>query len=365
MTSHRLKLLIGAAAIATASTAIGNAAHSADYFAGKTINLIVGFSAGGTDMAARVFVRHIGRHIPGNPTVVVKNMPGAASAKAQNFVYEKARPDGLTISFNPFSSVPQLVGAAGVRFKYEKFTFIAGTQGTPFIVIARTDAVPGGLKKPLDILKAPRLAYAGRSALHTMDMPTTVTMKILDKKYNYVPGFRAVTKIRTSLETNETNITSASLGFYKNVILPSQFYKNGDVKAVWYFPGMDGDGNWLKSDIVPPGIPSLIDVFQDKFGGLPKGPDWEALKFFASVRTMNFFIAAPPGTDDKIADILRKGFKAAIEDERTKAEERKVLDFAYNYVDHESAKKTLLRLANADPKIVKYWKDHIDAGNRR
>ena len=107
------------------------------------------------------------------------------------------------------------------------------------------------------------------------------------------------------------------------MILPSSFYKNGDIKAVWYWPNMDGDGKWLRSDIVPKGIPSFVDVYQKQFGKMPTGADWKA-------------------------------FKMTIEDDITRAEERKVLDFAYDYIDHEAAKKTLARLANADPKFVKY-----------
>ena len=65
----------------------------------------------------------------------------------------------------------------------------------------------------MDVLKANRLVYAGRSSLHTMDMPTTVVLKLLGKNYTYVPVYRSVTKIRTSLEPKESNITSANLGF--------------------------------------------------------------------------------------------------------------------------------------------------------
>lgn len=159
----------------------------------------------------------------------------------------------------------------------------------------------------MDVLKSSRLVYAGRSSLHTMDMPTTVVLKLLGKKYTYVPGYRSVTKIRTSLESKESNITSPSLGFYKNVTLPSSFHKNGDIKAVWYWPNMDPEA----------------------------------------------------------AKILRRALKMPIEDDITRAEERKVLDFAYDDIDHEAAKKTLARLANADPKFVKYWKDHIARGAKK
>jgi tripartite-type tricarboxylate transporter receptor subunit TctC len=79
-----------------AATAIP--AQAADpFYKGKTINFIVGFApGGGSDLTCRVFANHIGRHIAGNPTIVVRNMPGASGANAANFVGEAARNDGLT-----------------------------------------------------------------------------------------------------------------------------------------------------------------------------------------------------------------------------------------------------------------------------
>src|SRR5215207_599018 len=85
--------LIAAAGIATAAPATAQS-----YYAGKTIDLVVGnYPGGGFDIYARAVARHLGRHIPGNPTVVVKNMPGAGSAKAGVHISTVAPKDGLSI----------------------------------------------------------------------------------------------------------------------------------------------------------------------------------------------------------------------------------------------------------------------------
>src|SRR5215467_9241251 len=69
-----------------------------DFYRGKTVNILVGFSAGGGyDLYARLLGRHLGRHIPGNPAVTVQNMPGAGSLKATQYVYSVAAKDGLTL----------------------------------------------------------------------------------------------------------------------------------------------------------------------------------------------------------------------------------------------------------------------------
>ena len=83
-----------------------------NFYKGKTIRLIVGLApGGGFDAYSRVIARHIGKHIPGNPTTVVDNMPGAASLLAANYVYKAAKPDGLTMVFehNPLNPLTRRV----------------------------------------------------------------------------------------------------------------------------------------------------------------------------------------------------------------------------------------------------------------
>src|SRR5262245_66411536 len=83
-------------------------ASAQDFYAGKTLRIIVGVEAGGTvDTLARTILGHLRRHIPGNPTIVIQNMPSAAGVGATNFIYEKAEPDGLTILFNSWDPLAQ------------------------------------------------------------------------------------------------------------------------------------------------------------------------------------------------------------------------------------------------------------------
>src|SRR5258708_33828361 len=88
------------------------------YFRGKTIRIVVGFSAGGGyDVYARAIARHMGKHIPGNPSIIVENMAGAASLISANYVYKAAKPDGLTIGhFIGGLFLPQVLGREGVQF---------------------------------------------------------------------------------------------------------------------------------------------------------------------------------------------------------------------------------------------------------
>lgn len=99
------------------------------FFEGKTIRIVVGFSAGGGfDTYSRAIARHLGRHVPGHPTVIVENMTGAASLIAANHAYKVAKPDGLTIvNFHGNQVLGQLLGREGIEFDVRKFQWL----GTP------------------------------------------------------------------------------------------------------------------------------------------------------------------------------------------------------------------------------------------
>src|SRR5205823_3461907 len=96
------------------------------FFEGKTIRVVVGFSAGGGyDTYSRVIARHLGRHIPGKPTVIVENMPGAGSLIAANHLYKVARPDGLTVgNFAGGLVLAQVLGQQGIEFDARKFVWL-------------------------------------------------------------------------------------------------------------------------------------------------------------------------------------------------------------------------------------------------
>src|SRR5438034_395423 len=93
------KVMVGATAALVALAGPARADAVADFYRGKSVSVLVGFTAGGGyDLYARLLGRHMGRHVPGNPTIVVQNMPGAGSMKATQYVYGVAPKDGLTLA---------------------------------------------------------------------------------------------------------------------------------------------------------------------------------------------------------------------------------------------------------------------------
>jgi len=121
----RFKFLVGVVfAFVIATTVYGQ-----EFYKGKTLVFIVGTApGGGFDTYSRITARHIGKHIPGNPSTIVQNMPGAGNLIAANYVYNKAEPDGLTVGhFSGSMIFKHILGDQGVMFDGRKF----GWLGTP------------------------------------------------------------------------------------------------------------------------------------------------------------------------------------------------------------------------------------------
>lgn len=114
----------------------GESFAQANFYEGKTIRIIVGFSAGGGyDAYSRTLSRHLGKHIPGNPAILVENMPGAGSMISANYTFKAARPDGLTVGhFIGGLFLQQLLGKAGIEFDAAKFQYVGVPAQDNFIL---------------------------------------------------------------------------------------------------------------------------------------------------------------------------------------------------------------------------------------
>jgi len=147
---HWMKASLIGAVLATSLTGAAQAQSNsvADFYKGKTINIIVGYSAGGGyDIYARMLAPYLTKHLPGNPTVVVQNMDGAGSLKATNYLYNVAPKDGTAIgTFGRGLAMEPLIGGAGTQFDATKFTWLAsGTNELGVFVVWHTSPIKTGM----------------------------------------------------------------------------------------------------------------------------------------------------------------------------------------------------------------------------
>src|SRR3989475_12140146 len=198
----RRLLAVSTAAIALAVGAIGGA-HAQSFFEGKSVRIIVGFvPGGGFDSYARVIARHAGRHIPGNPTMIVENMPGAGSLISANHLYRVAKPDGLTIGhFNGGLFLGQVLGQPGIEFDARKFEMI-GAAIKEDSVCAMTKASGITSVEKWMAAKTP-VKVGGVAPGGSPDSNARVLKAALGLPIQLVSGYRGTAEIRLAASSGE------------------------------------------------------------------------------------------------------------------------------------------------------------------
>lgn len=173
------------------------------FYKGKTIRIIVGFTPGGFyDRWARLFAKHMPKHIAGSPEMIVQNMPGAGSLVATNYVYSVAKPDGLTVGMFQYNIyMDQLVGRKEVQFDVRKFGWIGSPVGEAVLLYMRADAAYKSIR---DIVKAKEPPKCGSSGTAGSDY---ILAKMLEEsigaKFNTVLGYPGGSEIDLAVEKGE------------------------------------------------------------------------------------------------------------------------------------------------------------------
>ena len=181
----------------------GRPAEAQSFFEGKTVRVIVGFApGGGFDTYARVIARHMGKHVPGNPTFIVENMAGAGSLIAANHVYKVVKPDGLTVGkFNGSLMLGQVLGQAGVEFDARKFEFI-GAAVKEDVVCSLTKA--SGITSVEKWMAAkPPVKLGGVAPGASPDNSGRVLKAVLGLPIQVVSGYRGTAEIRLAVDGGE------------------------------------------------------------------------------------------------------------------------------------------------------------------
>ncbi|MGB7947025.1 MAG: hypothetical protein WCH75_05010, partial [Candidatus Binatia bacterium] len=131
-------LIVSLVAVAVRGSAV---AQTDGFYSGKTLQIIVASGPGaGNDLKTRIFARHAPRHLPGNPNIVVENMPGAGGLRARNHIYNIVKPDGLTIAqIVRGTELQEAIGDPGVRYKANRFNWLGNLTTGEAVCAVRID----------------------------------------------------------------------------------------------------------------------------------------------------------------------------------------------------------------------------------
>ena len=196
------------AIIAFCSSAIPTSGRGAEpkneqFYSGKTVRVIVGFTPGGFyDRWARLLSRYMPKYIPGAPNFVVQNMPGASSVIAANYVFNVAKSDGLTLLV-PINSLylDQIVGRTEVKFDVRKFEFIGTQEKAPTMLYFRADSPFKNLADIIQAKEAPKCGSTGTAS--TGYLLAKLMEEAFKAKLNTVTGYQGGAEIDVAVERGE------------------------------------------------------------------------------------------------------------------------------------------------------------------
>ena len=190
-----------AASLFFASIALGAAQAQEPFYKGKTLELIIGYPTGGSnDVYARLLSTHLGKHIPGNPTVVARNMPGAGSFLAANHMTAVAPKDGTSIAIcAPTIALDEKLGTPGVRFKTAQMNWIGRISPLINIVmIWKTSPV-----KTVADAQQTEVTLGGTGVGSTVSIYPTVMNNMFGTKYKLIMGYKGSSEAMLALERGE------------------------------------------------------------------------------------------------------------------------------------------------------------------
>jgi tripartite-type tricarboxylate transporter receptor subunit TctC len=307
-----------------------------DYYKDKTIRFIVGQAAGGGyDTYGRTIARYIGKYIPGAPTTVVDNMTGAGSLVAANYLFNNAKPDGLTIAmWNSALVFNQAMGDRNVKFNARKFGWLGAPSKSVPVCLIMGFAGPKTMDEIVKSGKPLRMGGTGPGS-HSIDMPLLLN-KSLGSKFAVVSGYQGTAQIKIALQRREVD----------------GHCTNWDSILATQKDLLDGKGDdrlipFILHARVPEaeakGVPLVSEVIKDE-------NQLRAYRAYMAQMEYSRPSTIAPNTPRERVEILRRAFKSTLADSDFLAQANK-LKLDITYVAGEECEKWVDEVLSLSPKM--------------
>jgi tripartite-type tricarboxylate transporter receptor subunit TctC len=314
------------------------------FYAGKTIQLFVSSGPGATtDISARLVGRYLGKHIPGNPGIVVQNMPGGGGLVGANYLFNVAKPDGLTLgAISRANYIEQMVGRPEVKADFRKLGWVGSFNKAPMMVACRSDTEYKSVAAIRAAKTPPRFGQSGTGSISYVF--GNLIERILDFKIKNVTGFQSGRETDLGLERGEVDCRATS-----DITV---------IRAPW--------NRWMKENYVT----FVVQQGPDKSALLPPVPTVaelarpEAKPYLSLMNVMLAYtefdrpFAAPPAVPKERLQILRDSFERMLKDGEFAAEAKKLLDWdGATYLSGEQLQKKMITTITQPPEVIKRIKE--------
>jgi tripartite-type tricarboxylate transporter receptor subunit TctC len=327
-----LKCLTAAAALLAVGAPAAAADAVADFYKGKTVTIVVGHEPGtGFDIYARTLQRHLGRHIPGNPGIVVQNMAGAGGITAANWLYNVAPADGsvlatfvYTVPFEP------LMGIAAARYEAAKFTWIGNMEEG--VAVCGVSKAAGVVR--FEDMRSKEVLIGGAASTGALSRSAFAVRNLFGAKIKVVAGYKGTASIKIAISRGEVHgvcsllMSTITAGWRED-------YESGNFRPIIQLSGRARIG----SDI------SHVDDF------VTSDEDRQVHALIFHVQALGKLYAAPPGIPADRRDALRAALLAALQDSAFVAEAAKA-QMAISPMSGQEVEAFIARVSRASPAIV-------------
>lgn len=308
---------------------------AAPYYESKLIKIIVGNEpGGGFDRMARLLARHLPKYIPGKPTIIVENMPGGITIIAANYIYNIAKPDGLTIgALDKGLPFAQLLKAEGVKFDVTKFSWIGSPGVEPVVLTVRSDT---SYKTFDDLRKAKEQIFLGSSSTTGIGYHFPILLKEFLGVNFKVVNYTSSSAVRLALERREVDGRASSYSSLKPTI---------------------------ESGLERPLIRGRVSV--PEMESLPVNEDFATdskaktlMAMLSSADLLGRPYVAPPGTPAEVLNILKDAFTKAAKDPELQEDSKKMM-MRVDYISGEEILKAINFTFNQPADMIKEFSKYI------
>jgi tripartite-type tricarboxylate transporter receptor subunit TctC len=314
-------------------------------YEGKTITIVTSTGVGGVyDLTARVIARHMGRHIPGNPTLIVQNMPGGGNVLATNYMYNIAPKDGLTIaSVHNAMPLHQVLDGRGVRFDAAKFNWLGSTGSENEVILAWRTAGITTIKQAME----KEIVLGATGAGSGLSIIPTAMNNVLGTRFKLVIGYKTSEDINLALERGE--VQARAFGINSIEAQHPDWLKEKKVA----FLAQAG----VRRDKGLPDVPLLTELART-------AEQRQVLKLISAPAGLGHPYLAPPGVAPERLALLRKAFDATLRDKAFLAEVEK-LQIAIDPMSADEVAAIVAETIGAAPEVVAKAKAAMEAPDAR
>ena len=308
---------------------------AAPYYERKTMNIVVGFPpGGGYDKLARLMAQFLPKYIPGKPTIVVQNMPGAAGIVATNHVYNLPRQDGLTIgTFSNGVMRAQLAKEEGVRYDLGKFAWIGSAGGVNTLLAIRSD-LP--YKTYADLLNSKNPIYIGATEVGGTTTFSILLKEFLRVNFRIVKGYPGTPEVILALERKEVDCIVSSYSTIKPLV--DRGIARPMIRSRTFVPGLES-------------VPVNEDLATDKLGKT-------IMAIQCAMNESGRIYAAPPKTPPDVVGILRDAFAKVLNDPEVKDVGKKTM-LELDHISAEGLTKVIKYVFDQPEEILKEYRKYL------